>query len=129
MSIFENLEQLNVSEECFSDIMGIVEDLLNEDIYDVVLKSVDDENSPLRKKDFYNKSHLNLNRWIETIRNNRKKELESSAEREGVTPDGLDAKRKLNKNSNNYKTRNSQGFRSKNRQQKIDASIARHNNK
>ena len=27
-SIFESLENLNVSEECFNDIMGIVEDLL-----------------------------------------------------------------------------------------------------
>ena len=29
MSIFESLENLNVSEECFDDIMGIVEDLLS----------------------------------------------------------------------------------------------------
>lgn len=29
MNIFENLEQLNVSEECFNDIMGIVEEILN----------------------------------------------------------------------------------------------------
>lgn len=31
MDIFEQLENLNVSEECFDDIMDIVEDLLNED--------------------------------------------------------------------------------------------------
>lgn len=30
MSIFEELESLNVSEECFDDIMNIVEDLLSE---------------------------------------------------------------------------------------------------
>lgn len=30
MNILENLENLNVSEECFNDIMGIVEDLLSE---------------------------------------------------------------------------------------------------
>lgn len=30
MNIFENLENLNVSEECFNDIMGIVEEILNE---------------------------------------------------------------------------------------------------
>lgn len=29
MSIFENLENLNVSEECFDDIMSIVEDIFN----------------------------------------------------------------------------------------------------
>ena len=31
MDIFESLENLNVSEECFNDIMDIVEDLLNEE--------------------------------------------------------------------------------------------------
>ena len=31
MNIFESLENLNVSEECFNDIMDIVEDLLNEE--------------------------------------------------------------------------------------------------
>ena len=31
MDIFENLENLNVSEACFNDIMDIVEDLLNEE--------------------------------------------------------------------------------------------------
>lgn len=30
MNIFESLENLNISEECFEEIMGIVEDLLNE---------------------------------------------------------------------------------------------------
>ena len=29
MNIFENLENLQVSEECFDDIMGIVEEILN----------------------------------------------------------------------------------------------------
>ena len=32
MSIFESLENLNVSEECFDDIMGIIEELLNEKV-------------------------------------------------------------------------------------------------
>jgi hypothetical protein len=31
MNIFENLENLQVSEECFNDIMGIVEEILSED--------------------------------------------------------------------------------------------------
>ena len=30
MSIFENLENLNVSEECFNSIMDIVEEIINE---------------------------------------------------------------------------------------------------
>ena len=31
MNIFESLENLNVSEECFDEIMGIVEELLSEE--------------------------------------------------------------------------------------------------
>lgn len=30
MSIFENLENLNISEECFDEIMGLVEEYINE---------------------------------------------------------------------------------------------------
>ena len=30
MDIFESLEELNISEECFNDIMDIVEEILNE---------------------------------------------------------------------------------------------------
>ena len=30
MNIFESLENLNVSEECFNDIVGIVEEIINE---------------------------------------------------------------------------------------------------
>ena len=30
MDIFENLENLNVSEECFNDILNIVEEIINE---------------------------------------------------------------------------------------------------
>ena len=30
MNIFENLEQLNVSEECYNDIIGITEEIINE---------------------------------------------------------------------------------------------------
>lgn len=32
MNIFESLENLNVSEECFDDILSIVEDVVNEDL-------------------------------------------------------------------------------------------------
>lgn len=35
MDIFESLEELNVSEECFEDIMGLVEEILGEeDVYE-----------------------------------------------------------------------------------------------
>ena len=36
-NIFESLENLNVSEECFNDIMGIVEELLSENIRDAII--------------------------------------------------------------------------------------------
>ena len=38
MDIFESLENLAVSEECFDDIIGIVEELLSEDIYHAIDK-------------------------------------------------------------------------------------------
>ena len=38
MDIFENLEELNVSEECFNDIMDIVEELLNETVLNQIKK-------------------------------------------------------------------------------------------
>ena len=41
-SIFESLENLNVSEECFDEIMGIVEDLLSEDIKSYAQKKAEE---------------------------------------------------------------------------------------
>lgn len=41
MNIFESLEELNVSEECFEDIMGIIEELLNESLLDISDKLYD----------------------------------------------------------------------------------------
>lgn len=38
MNIFESLENLNVSEECFGDIVGIVEELLSEELTDYIKK-------------------------------------------------------------------------------------------
>lgn len=38
MDIFENLENLNVSEECFNEIMDMVEELLNEGWADILKK-------------------------------------------------------------------------------------------
>ena len=38
MNIFENLENLNVSEECFEDIMGIVEETLSESTWEQIKK-------------------------------------------------------------------------------------------
>lgn len=38
MDIFENLENLEVSETCFNDIMGIVEEILSEDLPNYIIK-------------------------------------------------------------------------------------------
>lgn len=38
MNIFENLENLNVSEECFDEIMDMVEELLSEDTFSAIEK-------------------------------------------------------------------------------------------
>ena len=38
MDIFESLEQLNVSEECFDDIVSMVEAMLSENIFDQIEK-------------------------------------------------------------------------------------------
>ena len=50
-SVFESLENLNVSEECFDEIMGIVKEVINETIYDAIDKKYGTgENKALRKK-------------------------------------------------------------------------------
>ena len=54
MNIFESLENLNVSEECFNDIMGIVEELLSEGSN--LVKAVDRA---------YDKGRINLSKNIE----------------------------------------------------------------
>ena len=41
-SIFESLENLNVSEECFEDIIGLVQKQLNESIFTAINKYVHD---------------------------------------------------------------------------------------
>ena len=54
MNIFESLENLNVSEECFDDILGIVEELLSENLinnrdqYHISKKSVADTEEELK---------------------------------------------------------------------------------
>ena len=45
MNIFESLENLNVSEECFDDIINIVEELLDENIKTTIYRKV-----PLEKR-------------------------------------------------------------------------------
>ena len=52
MDIFESLENLNVSEECFNDIVGLVEEYLNEEgflskVADKVTNAVTKSNNPI----------------------------------------------------------------------------------
>ena len=58
MDIFESLENLNVSEECFNDIMGIVEGRVD-DYYDRKFKSAEyeyeKEKDPKKKEELYAK--------------------------------------------------------------------------
>ena len=49
MDIFESLENLNVSEECFGDIIRIVEDIVSEDIKSAIVKKYGEPK--------YNKGH------------------------------------------------------------------------
>ena len=52
MNIFESLENLPVSEECFDDIMGIVEELLNEDLHHYIQKKYNEKIENARKKEY-----------------------------------------------------------------------------
>ena len=51
MNIFESLENLSVSEECFNDIMSIVEEILDESIYHAIQKhsTKQDKNTLMNK--------------------------------------------------------------------------------
>lgn len=69
MNIYESLENLQVSEECFNDIMGIVEDIINEvsDEWKQACKDSAREKSEYFKrkyneaKDAYLKNHSSKN--------------------------------------------------------------------
>ena len=50
MSIFESLENLNVSEECFDDIMDLVEEIINEVTVDYVSRAARNSLSRRRKQ-------------------------------------------------------------------------------
>ena len=67
MDIFESLENLNVSEECFDEIMGIVEDMLSEHIASAIDAS---KKSPSEKKELLIKAALNKNSETNQFRGN-----------------------------------------------------------
>lgn len=49
MDIFESLESLNVSEECFDDIVTMVEAMLNEDIFSAIKQKYPESKDVLKK--------------------------------------------------------------------------------
>lgn len=57
MDIFENLENLEISEECFNDIMGIVEEIIDEEIIDYIKKVHGDSE---KGKELTNKALSNI---------------------------------------------------------------------
>lgn len=73
MDIFESLENLNVSEECFDEIMGLVEELINEDILSAIHKY---------------KTKQDKDKLMKRALDNQNKELASAAEREKRSEDG-----------------------------------------
>ena len=82
MSIFESLENLNVSEECFEDIMGIVEELLNEGINSLE-KRIEDKHG---KADWgtYKGEENKSAKLIDKLRSASKREQESAAKRDNI---------------------------------------------
>ena len=77
MNIYESLENLNVSEECFDDIMGIVEEILSEgnNLANVVARAQDKQDKvmsgiPVSQKDAKNmlKRHKILKNKDELIK-------------------------------------------------------------
>ena len=68
MDIFESLENLNVSEECFDEIMGLVEAIISESTWDQIEKV----------HGTYGPSNYKL---YQGARNNRQNELKSRLER------------------------------------------------
>ena len=76
MDIYENLEQLNVSEECFEDIMSIVEKLLNEESLSSYKKRVKDSGNI-----FHNEipsSKRDAKKYIDTALQSLKKRKEEA---------------------------------------------------
>ena len=78
MDIFESLENLNVSEACFNEIMGLVENIMG-----AIAKS---NYSPEKKEDLKRKAFLNAGR-----------EAAQAQEREGLHPTKHILKRHLSK--------------------------------
>lgn len=52
MNIFENLENLEVSEACFNEIMDIVEAMLSESLYEIISKKEDEARDSGNEEEF-----------------------------------------------------------------------------
>lgn len=65
MNIFESLKELNVSEECFEDIVSMVEAMINEDIWDYADKKI---KNPFKRKELKRKATENKQKEIDAGR-------------------------------------------------------------
>lgn len=98
MGIFESLENLNVSEECFDDILSIVEELLSEDLEDTAWRL--HGNNPNKYREISNK-----------IKNIQNDETINTAKREGRPLKDVLLRRNTNKNrTGENKTRMNRSF-------------------
>ena len=59
MSIFESLESLAVSESCLEDIISIVEEMLNEDIFSTIKKVYAGPQNALKRRELLRKARAN----------------------------------------------------------------------
>ena len=95
MDIFESLENLQVSEECFDEIIGIVEEILSEDI---VSKVIDKNKAKYGDKIRHTVGALALAKDLEKVGTTKFKEHENSAKNKGIPVDDLIKERTTNKN-------------------------------
>lgn len=83
MDIFESLEELNVSEECFDDIVSMVEAMLSEgnNLSQVVRRAGDELQRDIRNKGDLNRLTSNNKRRLEILGlgRNKQEDLETKA--------------------------------------------------
>ena len=110
MNIFESLENLNVSEECFNEIMGIVEEILNEDIIRAIDKKYDPKLEKASKRGKKAFAKMIEKKWnlIDKAKENKEKEFNQAVSKihkeeapkasEKDVKDFVEQKRNSNKN-------------------------------
>ena len=93
MDIFESLENLPVSEECFDEIMGLVEEILSEDI-ETTIK--DKYGEPKYKEPYYSPANKSA-QLLDKVAQAQNDEIEQAAERENKSPVRIWGKRNKGK--------------------------------